>query len=231
MIDAGHGLNTAGKRTPDNSMHEWQFNAAVADCVLNTLKSNYDCQVEITHDPTGKIDIPLQKRTDYANAKSADVFVSIHANASGSGWNDAQGIETYVYTTKPKEAVSLANLVQKKLIEKTGRKNRGVKSADFHVLRETHMTAILCECGFMTNHEEATLLKSSDYRIKVAHAIVEGLAEFYKLKAKPQPVKPAEPIKSDTLYRVQVGAFANKNNAEKLAAELKSKGYSAFITN
>jgi N-acetylmuramoyl-L-alanine amidase len=60
---------------------------------------------------------------------------------------------------------------------------------------------------------------------------VEGLAEFYKLKAKPQPVKPAEPIKSDTLYRVQVGAFANKNNAEKLAAELKSKGYSAFITN
>lgn len=228
MLDAGHGLNTSGKRTPDNSMHEWQFNSAVAVNVANILKG-YDVKTEFTHDPTGKIDISLQKRTDYANNKSADCFVSIHANAAGSGWSAAEGIETYVYTSKPQVAVKLANLVQKKLIEKTGRKNRGVKTADFHVLRETHMTAILCECGFMTNQTEATLLKSADYRLKVAQAIASGLVEFYNLKAKPQPIKPVTPVKSDTVYRVQVGAFSDRKNAERLAEELKGKGYQAFV--
>jgi len=230
-IDAGHGYNTPGKRTPDGSMREWEFNSAVATLVQDELQNYEGVETLRVDDPTGKTDVPLKTRTDKANAWKADVYVSIHANAAGSGWNSAEGIETYVYTSKPKEAMTLAANVQNRLIRETGRKNQGVKTADFHVLRETHMTAILVECGFMTNKEEATLLKSDSYRKKVATAIVAGIAETYnlKIKTKPAPASSSAAKKSDKLYRVQVGAFANLENAEQLAEELKKKGYPVII--
>lgn len=223
VLDSGHGINTPGKRTPNGSMKEFEFNSAVANYTKDIL-ANYQCEVAFTHDPTGKVDIPLDKRTDYANRWGADVFVSIHANASGSDWSNAEGIETYVYTSKPKEAVELAHKIHSRLIVTTGRKDRGIKTADFHVLRETHMTSILCECGFMTSHEESTLLKSTDYRLKCATAIAEGLIEQYGLKPKPQPKDPL-----NKLYRVQVGAFSQRENAERLAKELEEKGYKTII--
>ncbi|MEK5065882.1 N-acetylmuramoyl-L-alanine amidase [Cytobacillus sp. FSL R5-0596] len=227
ILDAGHGSNTPGKRSP-NGMKEFEFNSAVANYVKGVL-DNYDCQVRFAHDTSGKIDVELSKRADLANSWGADVFVSIHANAFGNGgWNSAQGIETFAYKTKPKNATALANVIQKKLVQKTGGQNRGVKFADFAVLRETKMDAILAECGFMTNQAEASRLKTSDYRIKCAYAIAEGLIEFYKLKEK---AKPKEPVKSSAkgLYKVQVGAFSDKKNADNLAAELKKKGYSTYI--
>ncbi|ANB62139.1 N-acetylmuramoyl-L-alanine amidase [Anoxybacteroides amylolyticum] len=227
-IDAGHGYNTPGKRTPDGSMREWEFNSAVATLVQEELGEFEGVEVLRIDDPTGKADVPLKTRTDTANAWRADVYVSIHANAAGSGWSSAEGIETYVYTSKPKEAMMLAANVQNHLIRETGRKNRGVKTADFHVLRETKMTAILIECGFMTNKEEATLLKSDSYRRKVAAAIVAGIAETYSLKRKSSPA-PSTASK-DKLYSVQVGAFTDRSNAERLAEELKKKGYPVYIT-
>ena len=234
VLDAGHGYNTPGKRTPDGSMREWQFNSAVASLIESALKNYENVEVLRVDDRTGKTDVPLKTRTDKANAWKANVYISIHANAAGSGWNEANGIETYVYISKPKEAYELAKVVQDKLVKATGRRNRGVKTADFHVLRETKMAAILCECGFMTNKEEASLLKSDSYRQKVANAIVEGLAAFYKLKKKSAPKPSSKPEKpagqSDKVYRVQVGAFKDRKNAERLAEELKKKGYPAFIT-
>jgi len=231
VIDAGHGYNTPGKRTPDGSLREWEFNSAVASLVEKELKNYENVQVLRVDDITGNTDVSLKTRTDKANAWKANVYVSIHANAAGSGWSSAEGIETFVYKTRPKEAVQLAAHVQNHLIRETGRKNRGVKAADFHVLRETKMTAILCECGFMTNIEEASLLKSDSYRKKCAEAIVQGLVEHYKLKkkaaAKPAPAKPA--ASNQKVYRVQVGAFADRKNAERLAEELKKKGYTVVI--
>lgn len=232
-LDAGHGYDTPGKRTPDGSMKEYEFNRATTYKVKEILKNEYE-GVEILITFRDSHDVPLRQRTDWANAWKANVYVSIHANAAGSGWNEANGIETYVYIRKPKEAYELAKVVQEKLVRATRRRDRGVKTADFHVLRETKMTAILCECGFMTNKEEASLLKSDSYRQKVANAIVEGLAAFYKLKKKSAPKPSSKPEKpegqSDKVYRVQVGAFKDKKNAERLAAELKKKGYPVYIT-
>ncbi len=119
-IDAGHGYNTPGKRTPDGSMREWEFNSAVATLVQDELQNYEGVETLRVDDPTGKTDVPLKTRTDKANAWKADVYVSIHANAAGSGWNSAEGIETYVYTSKPKEAMTLAANVQNRLIRETG---------------------------------------------------------------------------------------------------------------
>jgi N-acetylmuramoyl-L-alanine amidase len=232
VIDAGHGPNTPGKRTPDGSMKEYEFNSAVANYLRDELAKYENVRVHFTH--SDREDVPLKRRTDEANRLKADLFVSIHANAAGADWSSAEGIETYVYKTRPREAVALAEKVQAQLVSATGRKNRGVKTADFHVLRETHMTAILVECGFMTNREEAALLKSDDYRRKVACAIAKGVAEQYGLKRKPEPGKPeakAQQPKGQggTIHRVQVGAFSDPANAEALAKKLKSLGFDAFV--
>ncbi|MCI3922475.1 N-acetylmuramoyl-L-alanine amidase [Paenibacillus sp. TRM 82003] len=181
-IDAGHGLNTAGKRCPDDSMREFHFNSVVARYVRDELDQYGNVEILFTHDDTGKRDIPLKERTDKANKWGADVLVSIHANASGNDWGAAKGIETFVYTSRPAESVRLAEAVQEALIAVTGLVDRGVKAGNLHMVREAKMTAILCECGFMTNREEAALLKSDEYRRKCAQAIVKGIVEVYGLE-------------------------------------------------
>ncbi|MGM7683743.1 N-acetylmuramoyl-L-alanine amidase [Cytobacillus sp. Hm23] len=183
VLDAGHGYHTPGKRTPDNSMREWEFNSAVAKYAKELLLNYKDIEVRFTHDSSGREDVTLTNRTSYANNWDADVFVSIHANAAGhGGYNDVTGIETFVYVTNPKNARILAETVQKQLVTLTGRKNRGVKTANYTVLRQTMMDAILCECEFMTNKEAASLLKDDAYRQLCAKAIVKGLVEHYQLE-------------------------------------------------
>ncbi|KQL53079.1 cell wall hydrolase [Heyndrickxia shackletonii] len=224
MLDAGHGPNTPGKRSPDN-FKEFEFNSKVADFAKELLNEYKDVTVYFDH--SKKEDVPLKERTDKANKLRVDCYVSIHANAYGTTWNDAEGIETYVYVTKPKEAMELAKKVQKNLVIRTGLSDRGVKTADFHVLRETTMTAILCECGFYTNKKEVALLKSKIYQKTCAEAIVKGIADQYHLKK--EDVKTTNPPVKKKQYRVQIGAFEKKENAQDLIKELKEKGYDPIL--
>jgi N-acetylmuramoyl-L-alanine amidase len=226
-LSAGHGKNTPGKRTPDDSMREWEFNSAVVRYIMSELANYENVAVLRLDDPTGQRDIPLQERSDRANAWGANVHIDVHANAFGSTWNDSNGIETFVYKTSLKDAYSLAQKVQANLIKATGLQNRGVKAADLHMLRETKMPAILVECGFMTNKKEAALLKSDNYRRVVAGAILAGLVDQYDLKKKAVAKKAAESNKGK--FKVQVGAFADKENADKLVKELEKKGYKPYI--
>ncbi|WP_274362768.1 N-acetylmuramoyl-L-alanine amidase [Paenibacillus thermotolerans] len=204
VIDAGHGPDTPGKRTPDGSLREYQFNSVTAAYVIEMLKQYEKVEILTTYDDYR--DVPLKERTDSANAWKADLYVSIHANAAGSGWNNAEGIETFVYTSRSPAAVALANAVQRQLIKLTGRQDRGVKSADFHVLRECKMTSILVECGFMTNRQEAELLKRDTYRQKCAMAVVTGIVETYGLKR-----KEAAPVENKPLPAIQkrIGVIVN----------------------
>ncbi|WP_108671610.1 N-acetylmuramoyl-L-alanine amidase [Peribacillus acanthi] len=230
VLDAGHGYETQGKRSPDG-MKEYEFNRKVALFGRDLLSQYEGVEVIFTH--SDQDDVPLQTRTSKANSSQADLFISIHANAYGSGgWSSAEGIETYVYTSQPKEAMSFAQKVHQNLIVATGLENRGIKTANFHVLRETHMTAILVECGFMTNKEEIKLLRSEVYQKTCAEAIVKGVAQFYKLKKKqssPTAVKTPSRKSSTSLYKVQLGAFQSQDAAEKMANELKKAGYEAIV--
>jgi len=103
-LDSGHGLSTAGKRTPDG-MHEWSFNSVVASYLDDELKGYVDVSTIRVDDVTGKTDVPLSTRTDKANSWGADAYISIHANAYGSGgWNNTSGIETYTYPTASRQS-------------------------------------------------------------------------------------------------------------------------------
>lgn len=234
MLDAGHGYNTPGKRSPDG-LREYEFNRAVANYAKQLLEGYNNANVSFSH--SDQNDVSLQARTDKANSLNVDVFVSIHANAFGSGgWNSAGGIETYIHPSRPPVAAQLAQKMQRNLVLSTGLRNRGVKSSDFHVLRETKMDAVLVECGFMTNAQEVKLLVSETYRKTCAEAIVKALADQFRLQPKVKPVAPpaSAPIaaasnKTARLYKVQVGAFEEKQHAEKLAEDLRKAGFEPYI--
>jgi N-acetylmuramoyl-L-alanine amidase len=178
MIDAGHGPETAGKRSPDGLLREFSFNSAIADLVKHYLIEE-GFTVIFAHNALE--DVPLPVRTKLANSLNVDAFVSIHANAFGSDWNSTNGIETFVYPTASKESMTLASLTQDALIVACNRANRGVKKANYAVLRETRMPAVLIECGFMTNREEAALLMSNAYRGQCARAIAFALSTWIYL--------------------------------------------------
>ena len=183
-LDDGHGTETPGKRTPkfpDGSfMHEHEFNSAVVDIIAGELKRH---SVDVVLTVTEAYDVPLQTRCDIANREKADIFVSVHANAYGDGvnFNEACGIDTFHYPNSV-EGKRLAECIHKYLMQGTPLENRGVKTATWHVLKYTHMPAVLCECGFMTNLHEAKMLMSDWYRQECAKEITQGILEYLGVK-------------------------------------------------
>lgn len=232
MFDAGHGYNTSGKRSPDG-FQEYEFNRSVANLAKKLLESYKDVKVYVAH--SDKKDVPLKERTDKANRLGVDLYVSIHANAQGSGgWTNARGIETYIHPSRTKIASALAKRVQQNLVIATGLIDRGVKTSDFHVLRETKAEAILIECGFMTNREEVKLLRSETFQKTCAEAIVKSIQEQFNLiKNTPTAKSSNQPTTSkstnEKVYRVQIGAFKDRKKAEQLLEKLKKEGYDAII--
>jgi N-acetylmuramoyl-L-alanine amidase len=209
-ISAGHGYHTPGKRTPDG-MREWEFNSAVVSHLMILLNKYQEITILRLDDPTGQTDIPLKERSNRSNAWGANVHIDIHANAFGSDWTDANGIETYVFSQQEVESTRLATVVQQNLIKATGLKDRGVKEANFHMLRETKAKAkILVEAGFMTNKKEAELLKSDAYRHTVAKAILDALVKIYNLKEKEEVIKVGDQIVSPFAKEAYEWVVANK---------------------
>lgn len=232
-INAGHYMGTPGKRVPKvidpNQTREWWLNNRVVDRVIEGLKAYQGYEILRVDDPTGKKDISLKKRTDAANKFNADIYISVHHNAAGSlnKVYNASGIVVYVYTKVDSATLNLQKTVYDCLIKATGNKgNRAspLAKANLHEVRETKMPAVLCECGFMDG-TDGKLILTDKYATQLAQGFVNAIVTYGKLKKKPAP----KPPETKTIYRVQVGAFENKANADKLAKELQSKGYPAIV--
>lgn len=232
-LDAGHGTNTPGKRTPDNE-REWSFNNAVLLAAKKRLEQYEDVNVIRLDDPTGKTDVSLAARTNKANAAKADALVSIHHNANTGKWGNWTGVETYTYTpasSNPK-SVALAKAVHPGLVKAMGLKDRGIKAADFHMVRESNMPAILTEGGYMDSLIDIKALRSSVKLTNAGVAIADGVAKFLGLKLKATaPAKPAAPkpsVSEKDMYRVivdgkQVGAYeSDKNVLDQVEKQLKA---------
>lgn len=227
-LTAGHYLGTPGKRCMKkldaNETREWVLNDRIADKVENLLKNYTGYELIRTDDTTGKKDIGLTARTNAANNFNADFYLSIHHNAGINGGSGG-GIVAYVYSkTKKQESLDAQKELYNALIAKTGLKgNRSnpLPKSNLHEVRETKMPAVLLELGFMDSKTDVPVILTEKYADQCAEAIVEVLVKRGNLAK-----KATEPSK---LYRVQVGAFSKKENAEAMVSKLKKAGYDAII--
>ncbi len=191
-IDPGHGGVDSG------ASYGGVYEKNLALSVANKLKANLiqlGYQVLMTRTDDYSVDFKTE-RSQMANQSNADLFISIHFNATGLPSSDATGIETYWYQYDPEyqpkinatmhndptrlaESEILANQVQTSLISGTGAVNRGVRRDTFAVLRETAIPAILVELGFLDNPTELQKIKQDSYHTKLAAALAKGIVEWY----------------------------------------------------
>lgn len=229
VLDAGHGINTAGKRClksiDPSETREWWLNDRVCDYIERYLSSysGYELlRVDDSND--GAENVPLATRVAEANKWSADFYLSVHHDAGINGGSGG-GIIAFSHPQSSTASVEWRDTLYDTLIKYTGLKgNRSTPKAteNYYVLRETTMPAVLLELGFMDSTTDVPIILTDEYAQKCAKAIVEVLVSLGRLTKKQE----AEP---GTLYRVQVGAFVEKANAEKLMEELTEKGYKPFI--
>jgi len=135
---------------------------------------------EVMYTREGDIDNDdLGSRAQLANDQGADVFVSIHCNAAES--TEAEGVEVYHYPGS-REGLYLATDIQGTLALTIPLKNRGVKQADFAVLRLSDMPAVLVECGFLSSKEDREFLVNNQKQIAIALGIAAGINRYYFAK-------------------------------------------------
>lgn len=174
IIDAGHGIETAGKRAPDGSYLEYEFNRDVAGRIQRHLAR---CGIDARLTCPDEHDISLSERCRISNAAGADYFVSIHTDAAGNdGWYSASGWSARIIATGGK-AEKLARAIQAEAIPMLGCKDLGIKVQNLYVLKNTTAPAVLIEHGFHTNREEVELLKSDAYREKCALSDAKGICK------------------------------------------------------
>ncbi len=180
VIDVGHGGKDAGA-IGINDIQEKDVVLALANAVLK-LNNEMDRPLDIYLTRYSDTLISLSDRTKLAKALKADLFVSLHCNHSDNP--DARGIE--VYASRKQQKFSTASIfigyqIESALCEAIGYESRGVKFADFQVLRETveFCPTILVELGFLSNRDEAQHLSEQKNVLVIALSILNGLTLNY----------------------------------------------------
>ncbi|MEV4417187.1 N-acetylmuramoyl-L-alanine amidase [Catellatospora sp. NPDC049609] len=175
-IDPGHGGTDPGAVA--NGLQEKTLTLNIALQTRDILKANWNVDVRMSR--TTDVTRSLTYRTDDANAWGAAIFVSIHINAGGG-----TGFESYRYPGVGATTVRLQNLVHTNVLSQmrtvASVTDRGQKSANLHVLRESNMPAVLTENLFIDTLANANLLKRADFLTATARGHARGIAAFFGL--------------------------------------------------
>ncbi len=173
VIDPGHGGPDPGA-IGIGGIRETDVVLEVSKIVKNLL-SEKGVKVRLTR--TNDVDLDLPPRVSIANNTDADIFVSIHANASRGKRRDINGLETFYY--RGWRGRLLAKRIQKQILRVSpGSPDRGVKQGRFYVIKNTRMPAVLVEIGFLTGRLDARRLEKINHRKRLAYAIAKGILEY-----------------------------------------------------
>ncbi|SCI46336.1 N-acetylmuramoyl-L-alanine amidase LytC precursor [uncultured Clostridium sp.] len=235
--DGGHAEKVAGKCAPDKSLYEWKFNQEVDTKMKKRCADHGIDYYQTNPSPAGKDEMGLSKRAELANAhwkkqgKPKALFISYHANAYKSVFNDARGTETYVASNASTNSKNAAKFINDEIYSAfkkldNGAKNRGVKTEDFTVIYKAQMPSILVEYGFYTNKADIKILKNNVDEL--VEATMKGVCKYFGITYK-APKKENNTSKETTYYRVATNSYLDRNYAEKEVEELKKLGVSAFL--
>lgn len=189
MLDPGHGGYDPGTIT-SQGVYEKEINLQIAQKVKEMLGPSgvevfLTREEDIDYVPDGvrgktiKKQIDLNRRIELAKEAKADVFVSLHVNATASG--QQSGAETfYHYRSEPGK--NLAELIQQELIKIPGMNRRIAKPGDFYVIKNTSMPAVIVEVGYLSSPKERKKLQQSWYQEQLSRAIAKGIANNFEIQ-------------------------------------------------
>ncbi|SET54149.1 N-acetylmuramoyl-L-alanine amidase [Oceanobacillus limi] len=217
-LDPGHGGSDPG--ASGNGLLEKEIVLDIALRIRSILQNEYE-DVDIRMSRTSDSTKSLQQRTNEANAWGADYYVSIHCNAFNGS---AYGYEDYIHSTlsDSSQTARYRDILHEEITKVNQLRNRGKKKANFHVLRETDMSAFLSENGFIDNDNDASLLSDPSWRQQVAQGHVNGIARAFNLQ-------PKQDDGNGTIYRVIAGSFQSRSNAEQRVNYLVDQGIQATL--
>ncbi len=173
VIDPGHGGQDPGA-IGIGGIRETDVVLEVSK-IVEKLLSEKGVKVSLTRG--NEVDLDLSPRVSLANKINADIFVSIHANASRGKRRDINGLETFYY--RGWRGRLLAKKIQKQILRVSpGSPDRGVKQGRFYVIKNTRMPAVLVEIGFLTGRLDARRLEKTTHRRRLAYAIAKGILEY-----------------------------------------------------
>lgn len=177
-IDAGHNYSGVDTGAVGHGLHEQDITYYIASRVEKTLLAK-GISVKMSRNSLtdnvisgGSVSNSLRARYSSANEWKADIFVSIHCNAGGGS-----GCEVYCYKSGG-QAETLAKNILSGMIWNTDLISRGVKTANYAVLKNTNMPAVLVETAFIDNENDAAFLGSEDGQKQIAKGIAEGIMEY-----------------------------------------------------
>ena len=237
-LDAGHGINTPGKRClkslDPKETREWSLNSRIATKVQNILSQYKDIEILRVDDPTGNTDIPISgsnSRQNKANNWKADFYLSIHHNAGLNG-KSGGGTEVYVYPNPGATTLDWQKRIYDDFMTiaplPTKRSGGGTKQADFAVLRETSMPAVLIECGFMDSPTDVPKIITDAWASQAANALATSIIKKAGLSKK--VVDPVGYLETPTETRLKGWAY-NKINDDPVQVHIYGykDGKQAFV--
>ena len=169
VIDPGHGgLDTGALR---GLTLEKDLTLSIAQKVKDILKEAGMKKVLMTRNEDKTLS--LEERVEYANRKDADIYVSIHINASVK--SEIKGIETHYYT---QSGYKVAQVIHKELLDNVDAEDRGLFKSKFYVINHTKAPAVLLELGFISNEQERSSLTSEKRQTDSAQAIADGIINY-----------------------------------------------------
>lgn len=215
FISAGHGGSDPGAVA--NNTKEKDLNLSIALACRDVLVRH---GVEVKMSRTKDENDPLSEEIKECNAYGPELAVSIHCNAGGG-----DGAEAFYHYGGGKSKTLAENVLTE--IVKVGQNSRGAKvrknanGKDYYgFIRETSCPAVIVECAFVDNASDLKILASEGNRQKVGEAIAKGILKTLGVAIQSEKA---------TLYRVQVGAYLIKANAEAMQKKIKAVGFDAFI--
>lgn len=187
VIDNGHGGSDPGAVNQETGLREADVALTVGLFLERMLQDNgIECMLTRTKDvdvayPNASASEELQARCDVANEFEADLFVSIHCDSFSNP--QAQGTSTHYYSSS-EEGRILAEKIQVNLLSALGRYDRGIRTAEFYVLKHTLCPAVLVEGAFISNPEEEQLLQTDDFRYRYAWGVFQGIKSYLGISTK-----------------------------------------------
>lgn len=215
FISAGHGGSDPGAVA--NGVKEKDLNLSIGlACKDELVRHGVEVKMSRTKDDND----PLNEEIKECNAYAPDLAVSIHNNAGGG-----DGAEAFHHYGGGKSKTLAENILAE--IVRAGQNSRGAKvrknanGKDYYgFIRETSCPAVIVECAFVDNASDLQILATEGKRQKVGVAIAKGILKTMGIEYQSE---------KGTLYRVQVGAYLVKANAEAMQKKIKAVGFDAFI--